>query len=162
MDISQIARAIDLFALAFVFGATVWFFFVQSPVLLKKLGREQFVPIQMRLIAVLFKTLTISLFIMLGASAGHSLLSSYTTIAAGIALVAVLINKFVVLPRALRAGGQSRADIKGKDKNSEGSTANFAVEGVGNRTKLLHRLVVLFVVIMLGGVAVHGIGLVAA
>ena len=79
MDISQIARAIDLSALAFVFGATAWFFFVQSPVLLKKLGREQFVPIQMRLIAILFKTLTISNFIMFGASAGHSPLSSYTT-----------------------------------------------------------------------------------
>lgn len=159
MDISQFARVIDLFALAFVFGATAWFFFVQSPVLLKKLGREQFVPIQMRLIAVLFKTLTISVFIMFGASAGHSPLSSYTTIASGIALVAVLINKFVVLPRALKAGGQGRADIKGKD--NEGSTANFAAVGVGNRTKLLHRLVVLFVVIMLAGVAVHGFGLVA-
>ena len=159
MDISHIARALDLFALVFVFGSTVWFFFVQSPVLLKKLGREQFVPIQMRLIVVLLKTLTISLFIMLGASAGHSPFSSYPTIAAGIALVAVLINKFAILPRALRAGGQGRADIKGKD--SEGSTASFAVEGVGNRTKSLHRLVVLFVVIMLGGVTVHGIGLVA-
>ena len=73
--------------------------------------------------------------------------------------MAVLINKFVVLPRALKAGGQGRADIKGKD--SEGSTANFAAEGVGNRTKTLHRLVVFFVVIMLGGVAVHGFGLVA-
>ena len=157
MNTLQIVRVIDLFALAFVFGATAWFFFVQSPVLLKKLGREQFVPIQMRLTIVLFKTLTLLLIVMFGASVGHSQLSSYTTIAAGIALVAVLINKFVVLPRALKAGGQGRTDIKGKD--SEGSTANFAAEGVGNRTKLLHRFVVLFVLIMLGGVVVHAFGL---
>ncbi len=76
----QFVRVIDLFAVAFVFGATIWFFFVQSPVLLKKMGREQFVPIQMRLTVVLFKSLTISLFIMTGASAGHSPLNSYTTI----------------------------------------------------------------------------------
>ncbi len=76
MNILQIARTIDFFALAFVFGATAWFFFVQSPVLLKKLGREQFVPIQMRLTVVLFRTLIVFLFIMFGASSVHSLLDS--------------------------------------------------------------------------------------
>ncbi len=159
MIASQIARAIDLFALAFVFGATAWFFFVQSPVLLKTLGRERFVPIQMRLTVVLFKALMIAVLVMVGASLGHSPLGSATTIAAGTALAAVLINRFGVLPRALRAGGQSRTDIKGQD--SEGSAANFASKGVGNRTKLLHRLVVLFVVIMLGGTVVHAIRLLA-
>jgi hypothetical protein len=160
MNIPQIARAIDLFALAFVFGATTWFFFVQSPVLLKKLGREQFVPIQMRLTVVLFRALNILLLVMLGAAAGHSSFGSATTLAAGIALVAGLVNQFVVLPRALKAGGQSRMDIKGKD--SEGSTASFASKGVGDRTQWLHRLVVLFVVIMLVGVVVHGIRLLVA
>ena len=159
MYMMQIARAIDLFALAFVFGATGWFFFVQSPVLLKTLGREQFVPIQMRLTVVLFKALNVSLFVMLVASVGHSPLGSSSTIAAGTALIAGLINKFYVLPKALKAGGKSRMDIRGKD--NEGSTGNFASEGVGNRTKLLHRLVVLFVVIMLCGVVVHGIRLLA-
>ena len=159
MNISQIARAIDLFTLSIVLGATVWFFFVQTPVLLKKLGRERFLPIQMNLTVVLFKTLTILIFIMFVASIGHMPLSSLTTVAAGIAFVVVLINKFAILPKALKAGGQSRTDIKGKD--SEGSTTNFVAEGAGNRTKLLHRLVVLFVVLMLSGVVVHAFGFLA-
>ena len=153
MNIQQIAQAVDQFALAFVFGATAWFFFVQSPVLLKKIGREKFVPIQMMLTVVLFRTLTVLLFVMLGATTVYSPLGSVTTIAAGVALMAGLINQFVVVPRALKAGGQSRREIKGKD--SDVSTAGFASEGAGNRTQGLHRLVVLFVVIMLGGVIVH-------
>ena len=28
MDMQQLARGVDLFASAFVFGATVWFFFI--------------------------------------------------------------------------------------------------------------------------------------
>lgn len=160
MNIPQIARAIDLFALAFVFGATTWFFFVQSPVLLKRLGREKFVPIQMQLTVVLFRALSVLLLIMFVAAAGHSPFGSATALAAGIALVAGLINQFVVVPRALKAGGQGRREIKGKD--SEGSTASFASEGAGARTQWLHRLVVVFVVIMLGGVVVHGTGFLAS
>jgi L-asparagine transporter-like permease len=157
MNSLQIAIVVDLSASAFVFGANVWFFFVQSPVLLKKLGREQFVPIQMKLTIVLFKTLVVVLLVMFAASTLHSSLDSATTLAAGIALAAGLMNQFVVVPRALRAGGQSRAEIKSKD--SEGSTFHFASKGVGERTQWLHRLVVMFVVIMLGGVAVHGVRL---
>lgn len=160
MNIPQFTQVIDLLALAFVFGATTWFFFVQSPVLLEKLGRENFVPVQMQLTIVLFRTLSVGLLIMLVASVGHSPFGSATTLAAGIAMVAGLINQFVVVPRALKAGGQSRRDIKGKD--SEGSTAGFASEGAGARTQWLHRLVVLFVVLMLGGVVVHGISLLGA
>lgn len=48
MDLVQIARLIDLLALAFVVGSTSWFFFVQSPGLLARMGREAFVPLQMR------------------------------------------------------------------------------------------------------------------
>lgn len=114
MNIPQIARAIDLFALAFVFGATTWFFFVQSPVLLKRLGREKFVPIQMQLTVVLFRALSVVLLIILGASAGHSPFGSATTLAAGIALVAGLINQFVVVPRALKAGGRVVGTSKAK------------------------------------------------
>lgn len=157
MNIPQIARAIDFFATAFVFGATAWFFFVQSPVLLKMQGREKFVPIQMRLTVVLFRVLTALLLVMFAASVLHSPLGSPTTLPAGIAVLAVLINQFIVVPRALKAGGQSRSEIKGKD--GAGSTAHFASEGVGNQTQGLHRLVVLFVVLMLGGVVVHGLSL---
>lgn len=160
MNLPQIARTLDLFAMAFVFGATAWFFFVQSPVLLKMLGRDKFVPIQMRLTGVLFSLLTVLLLLMLAAALGHSPLDSGTTLTAAIALVAGVINKFVVVPRALKAGGQNRTDIKGKD--AEASTTTFASEGVGHQTQALHRLVVSFVVIMVVAVVAHGIRLLGA
>ena len=72
---------------------------------------------------------------------------------ASVAATAGLLNRYVVVPRALRAGGRSRAQIKGKDH--EGSTAGFASYGAGAATKLMHRLVVAFVVVMLGGVVGH-------
>lgn len=159
MNISAIFLSIDWLATAFALGATAWFFFVQSPVLLKMLGREKFVPIQMRLTFVLFRLLTILLLMVLMACLAHSTMTAPTTLAAAIALMAVLINQFYGVPRALRAGGQSRTDIKGKD--SEGTTLHFASEGVGNRTQYLHRLVVLFVLLMVIGLIVHGINLLA-
>ena len=59
MTLVQVAQILDVFASSFAFGATVWFFFVQSPVLLKRLGRETFVPIQMGLTVTLFQVLTV-------------------------------------------------------------------------------------------------------
>ena len=160
MNFLQIARVIDLLALAFILGATAWFFFIQSPTLLKMMGREKFVPVQVRLTHVLFKSLTVFLLLMLVASVGHSSLPSVASCSAVIALAAGLLNRFVVLPRAFRAGGQSRVEIKGKDQ--EASAASFASEGTGQRTRVLHRLVVLLVLLMVAGVVTHGIRLLAA
>ncbi len=154
MDLTQIARLIDLLALAFVVGATSWFFFVQSPTLLARMGREKFVPLQMRLTVVLFRALSVALFVIAGATVVHSAALSTAAASAAIALAGGLINKYVVVPRALKAGGRSRAEIKNKD--DEASVGGFASEGAGNRTRLMHRLVVLFVVVMLGGAVVHG------
>jgi hypothetical protein len=154
MDLLQFARAIDLAALAFVFGATCWFFFVQSPLLLQKLGRDRFVPIQMRLTRVLFQLLAVLLLFVLCATAVHSPVESVSMVTAGVAALGGLVNHFVIVPRALRAGGRSRADIKGKDHQA--TTTSFASEGAGARTAILHRLVVLFVVVMLVGVVGHG------
>ena len=154
----QAVKGADLLASSFIIGATIWFFFIQSPVLLKKLGRERFVPIQMRLTIVLFKTLSAALLLMLGASFWHSSVWSATTLAAAVATAAGLINWIYVVPKALRAGGRSIAEIRGKD--SEGSLEGFTSEGVGTKTKTLHRLVVLFVVIMVGGTIYHGLELV--
>jgi hypothetical protein len=150
------ARVIDLLATSFAFGATAWFFFVQSPVLLKRLGREKFVPIQMGLTVVLFRTLTAATALVVLATAlqGHPPQSS-PMLTALVALAGSLINQLVVVPRALRAGGASRQDLKGKDRDA--STAAFASEGAGNRTRLLHRLVVLFVVVMLAGLVLHAV-----
>ncbi len=160
MDLVQIARHIDLFASATVIGATAWFFFVQSPVMLGRTGRESFVPLQMRLTIVLFKTLQALLLAAAAAAAMHSPLGSWVVVTAGIGLLGGLINQHIIVPRALRAGGRSRKDIKGKDH--EGTTAGFASHGAGERTKSLHRLVVVFVVVMLAGTGMHLVTLVGA
>ena len=160
MDFARIAAHIDLFASATVIGATVWFFFVQSPVLLRRTGRESFVPLQMRLTVVLFKTLQALLLAAAVAAAVHSPLGSWVVVTAGIGLLGGLINQHFIVPRALKAGGRSRKDIKGKDH--EGSTAGFASRGAGERTKLFHRLVVVFVVVMLAGTGTHLVTLLAA
>ena len=159
MDLSQVAKHVDLFASATIFGATVWFFFVQSPVMLKRAGRESFVPMQMKLTVVLFKTLQTLLLLAATAAAIHSPLSSAVVLTAGVGLLSGLINRHIIVPRALKAGGRSRKDIKGRD--DEGSTASFASHGAGERTKTLHRLVVLFVAVMLGGVGAHLVTLVS-
>ncbi len=155
MNLAAVAQVLDLLTLAFVFGATAWFFFVQSPVLLARLGRERFVPLQMRLTVVLFKVLGVALLLMMGTTLVHSPLASMATVTAALALAGGLINRYVVVPRALRAGGRSIKGLAGNDE--EGSTAGFASEGAGHETRLLHRLVVLFVVIMLAGVVGHGV-----
>lgn len=159
MDTQTIARGIDLLAMAFAFGATVWFFFVQSPALFRRLGREAFVPVQMRLIVVLFGALTPALAVMLIASMVHaSSLGSASVLTAAVALAACVIERWVIVPRALRAGGRSRRDIAGRD--ADGTVTDFASIGAGNRTKALHRLVVLLVVVMLAGIVPHGLALV--
>ncbi|MCH9680472.1 MAG: DUF4149 domain-containing protein [Deltaproteobacteria bacterium] len=154
MHIQHLAQFADALAMAAVLGATVWFFFVQSPVLLSKMGREKFVPLQMRLTVVLFRTLTVLLLVGAAASLVHSPLASWATVTAGVAVLGGLFNRYVMVPRALQAGGRSRADIKGKD--AEGSVTGFASEGAGNRTRTRHRLVVAWVVVMLVGVVGHG------
>jgi len=149
------ARAVELFAMATVFGATVWFFFIQSPVLMKHLGREAFVPLQMRLTVVLFQSLEALLFAMVGAALLTNDKTSPAVLSACVALLGGLINKYAIVPLALQAGGRTLKDIK--DKDHEGSTAGFASEGGGSKTKTLHRTVVLFVVIMLAGTVWHGL-----
>jgi hypothetical protein len=161
MAFARIAQIVDLLATAFVFGACVWFFFVQSPPLLKAMGRDKFVPIQMRLTALLFQALTVTLIIALAASALHSSPASWTTLSLAAAVAAVLINKFVVLPQAFRAGGQSRVEAKSAQQ-SDPTVASFASEGLGNRTRTLHRLVVAFVIVMLAAVVTHAVLLLAA
>lgn len=151
----NVARTVDLLATAFVFGATAFFFFVQTPVLLKRMGREKFVPLQMRLVVALFQALMVALVLMTVAALVQSQRADRATIAAGVALLGGAVNRFLILPSALRAGGQSRRDIAGKD--DEGTTAGFASDGAGAKTKVLHRAVVLLVLVMLAGTIVHGL-----
>lgn len=156
-DVTHVARVVDLFTMAFVFGSTAWFFFIQSPVLLAQVGRAKFVPMQMRLTVALFRSLVVASLVMFAAALVHGPLVSTMTIAAGVAVAGAVVNKYVVVPRALEAGGRSRSALEGKDH--EGSTAGFAADGAGARTRLMHRLVVAFVVLMLGGAVAHGVAL---
>ncbi len=145
-----------LLSAAFVFGTTAWFFFVQAPVLLARLGRERFVPIQMMATKTLGKVLVAATALTLAAAAagaGAGFAGSPLVWSAALALFGALVNERVVITRALKAGGRGRVEVRGKD--AEASTVGFAADGVGDATATMHRLVVLFVVVMLGGVVWH-------
>jgi hypothetical protein len=151
---SDIARFVDGLTLAFAVGSTAWFFFIQSPVLIKKLGRDRFVPIQMRLTKVLFKSLSISLAIMVVASvyAGW-VLGSKLILTAIVGCLAALINTYIVVPKALQAGGQGLRESQPESEQT--SVTNFASLGAGQASRFWHRTVVLFVVMMLMGLLPH-------
>lgn len=153
---TPIATTIDMLATAFVFGTTVWFFFVQAPFMLKKMGREAFVPVQMMLTRLLGRVLVAGTAIMLVAAlvaTGEAV--SALVVTAAVALFGALVNQRVLIPRALRAGGRGHREIRGRD--ADASTADFASKGVGQATARLHRMVVLFVVVMLAGVVPHAL-----
>ena len=150
MELNALIQLLGHACFAAAFGATLWFFFVQSPTLLRKMGRDAFVPLQMRLTVVLFRFLSVVLLIGLAATAATRGLHALPVRCASLAVAAVLINTFVVVPRALRAGGRGRQEVRGRDH--EGTVTHFASAGVGQSTKIFHRLVVLFVVVMLLGI----------
>ncbi len=154
----NLALIMDLLFSSFVLGATVWFFFVQSPALIKWMGRDKFVPIQMRLTKILFKTLSIIMVITTFFTALHTGLSlNPGLISVLIALGGTLFNTYYVIPRALKAGGKGR--IEEKDQSNDKSVGTFAVEGSGPSAKFWHLMVVGFVVVMLGGLIPHMITL---
>jgi hypothetical protein len=157
--LNNIARVVDLLALSLVLGTTVWFFFVQAPVLIKRMGSERFVPLQMRMTILFFNFLIVVVPVLLAASIarGGSLLAT-PVVGSAVALVAVLINTYAVVPRALKAGGHSRTEVH--DEQASKSVARFASEGAGKPAKVWHRLVVVFVVVMLGGLLPHAFELV--
>lgn len=153
---AHIALILDLLLLAFALGATIWFFFVQTPVLLKSMRKEKFLPMQMRLTRALFKALAIAVPLMFATTLIHGADQLWVHVAsAGLAMLAALINAFVVVPRALRAGGRALRDER-KTKEDDRSTTAFVSHGGGDESKVWHRLVVVFVVVMLGGLIGHG------
>ncbi|CAM9936470.1 unnamed protein product [Heterosigma akashiwo] len=144
---------IDILASGFIFGATVWVFFIQSPVLFNFLGREKFVPPMMRLTKALFHwSLPAASFISVlcsGANKKHTLNLVFPLIS----LVSVTINALVVVPRALKAGKSTAAMRKGDRTND---TASFVVDGgAKSSTKFYHQSVVLFVLFMTAGTVLH-------
>ena len=153
---TTIARGVDLFAMSVVLGATAWFFFIQSPMLFKSMSRERFLPLQMRLTVLFFNAMTILLGVMLaGAAVQPGSVLGWPTITAAVAFVAVGINKLIIVPMALRAGGRSMGKREGQGET--GTAVDFANGGAGQSTKALHRAVVAMVVVMVAGLVAHGI-----
>jgi hypothetical protein len=154
----SIALIIDMFAMSFAFGSTVWFFFVQSPAMFKHVVREEFVPLQMRMGKLLFTSALVALALLVAASVVQSgSVTAWGSVAAAAALLFGALNKFFIFPMALRAGGESHQMKEGRGET--GSPVEFASEGAGKSATAKHRLVVLFVVAMVAGLVTHGISL---
>ena len=152
--LTNIVRTINFLTLAYVFGSTVWFLFIQSPALVNRIGRDRFVPLQMGLVGVLFRSLSVALLIMtVAALALEQNVLSGPVLSAATALAAALINHFFVVPRALKHGGRSLREEVTEDEQK--SVSRFASEGGGEATRFWHRVLIIFVVIMLAGVVLH-------
>ncbi len=158
--LNNIIRTINFLTLAYVFGSTVWFLFIQSPALVKRIGRDRFVPLQMSLVGVLFRSLTAALLVMtVAALVLEQNVLSGPVLSAATALGGALINHFFVVPRALKHGGRSLREEVTVDEQK--SVSRFASEGGGEATRFWHRVLVLFVVVTLAGVVLHAVYLVA-
>ncbi len=159
-SITQVAYALDLALWAFSFGGTAWFFFVQSPMLLKWMGKERFLPIQMKMASVLFKALALSVPLMFATTLIHGQEDFWLhAVTSGVAMLGALTNAFIVGPRALRAGGSSLRDVRSGEEKDQ-SVGGFVSVGGGQASKVWHRLVVVFVLMMMGGLVAHAVVLV--
>mmetsp|Transcript_38217 Transcript_38217/g.92204 ORF Transcript_38217/g.92204 Transcript_38217/m.92204 type:complete len:178 (+) Transcript_38217:47-580(+) len=161
---STVALFGDVICNSYVVGASVWYFFLSSPVMMKSLGREKFVPVMMSLMKVFFTSCCVSLSVSLALTYLHTKgqVGSASFLSQLVGLSGALLNKFVIGPNALAAGKASMGERKGKDADS--SLSKFASDGgFGGKggTKFWHRTVVVFVFVMLGGVLVHLHGVVA-
>eukprot|EP00040_Diaphanoeca_grandis_P040314 m.261676 g.261676 ORF g.261676 m.261676 type:complete len:157 (+) comp42799_c0_seq1:333-803(+) len=132
---------------------TVWFFFIQSPFLFKRLGRKQFVPIMMQITQLFFDTMMVLCFALLAVSATRVGMSGQTQ-AALASVVATTLNWGFVVPRALAAG---RGSMKERSDNPDSKSAtDFVIEGGSKtQTKTLHQTVVAVVFMTVGSVATH-------
>lgn len=132
---------------------TVYFFFIQSPYLFKRLGRAKFVPIMMQMTKLFFNVQVLLGAALVALSFARAQFSG-TTIAAMAALVATLTNWGFVVPRALAAG---RASTKERNENPDSHSAtDFAIEGGSKtQTKTLHQTVVAVVFANVGAMAFH-------
>eukprot|EP00529_Nitzschia_sp_RCC80_P032966 CAMPEP_0113500284 /NCGR_PEP_ID=MMETSP0014_2-20120614/32229_1 /TAXON_ID=2857 /ORGANISM="Nitzschia sp." /LENGTH=127 /DNA_ID=CAMNT_0000394575 /DNA_START=202 /DNA_END=585 /DNA_ORIENTATION=+ /assembly_acc=CAM_ASM_000159 len=78
----------------------------------------------------------------------------------GLAWLAISINKFLVVPQALKAGARSHAERKGDNSKD---VKSFVVQGGSKtETKTWHQTVVLFVLVMTGALVAHTVSAAAA
>mmetsp|Transcript_22599 Transcript_22599/g.33047 ORF Transcript_22599/g.33047 Transcript_22599/m.33047 type:complete len:162 (-) Transcript_22599:140-625(-) len=149
---------LDILCLGLVLGATVFFFFVQSPKLLLFMGREKFVVIQMRITSWFFLYIQFPLLVCLGCSLYKG--DTFSLISSSVALFGGLVNYIFVVPQALKAGKASAGERKGRD--SEGTLQKVVIDGAGNSTRFWHQTVVFFVVVMVVGLIMHAYDIAAS
>jgi uncharacterized membrane protein YgcG len=164
MDSTTALLSVDLLMTGFAAGTTVFFFFIQSPLLIKRLGREKFVPIMMALTKLFFQVMfptvtTIALTSVLINQKLQSPVPGSSLMLALTAWLAVAINHFLCVPMALQAGARSHQERKGDNGKD---LTDFAVSGGSkssgggkSQTKTLHQTVVVFVLIMTAALVAH-------
>lgn len=148
--------ALDQLFAGFTIGVTIWHFFLQAPTLMKIMGKEKFVPLMMQLTRLWVKVMFVSSTALLATA----IWLSYTGIVSSVKLylvvigwLAILTNRFIVVPAALKAGARSTRQRKGDNSKD---IQEFAVSGGGRtETKTLHQTVVVFVLIMVGAFVGH-------
>jgi hypothetical protein len=119
------------------------------------MGREKFVPIMMQMTRVWVRTMFYSVTGLLLVSwiiqqQFQSSLKHYIVL---VAWLAILANRFVIVPRALKAGAKSHDERKGDNTKD---VKDFVVQGGSKtETKTLHQAVVLCVLIMAGALLAH-------
>jgi hypothetical protein len=134
---SHVAAVVDEFAFALVLGSLGWFFFVQTPVLMKRMGRDRFVPLQLSLVKPLFRTVLV--LVSVGAVAAYLSTTAHHALgSAAASWVLSVVLLFVVAPRAMRAGGASLAEWL--DPEGQKALGRFTVDGGGDSTKVWHRV----------------------
>ena len=144
---------LDLSLSAGILFITVWFFFLQSPFLFNRLGRQRFVPIMMQITQLYFKVITMLNVAVFALSFVRVQLHAQT-VAAGFALFATLINHFIIVPKALQAGRSSMKERVDNDDTSK--VKDFVIDGgAKHSTKVWHQTVVAFVFAMVGGHVLH-------
>ncbi|MFZ5438813.1 MAG: DUF4149 domain-containing protein [Myxococcota bacterium] len=134
-------HSLGLLAAGLSIGSVVWVFLVQAPWLTRKLGRDAFVPLMMKLVPPLLVLTGAASVVMLATSPGeHHLVLAGGSL--GLTLLAA-----AVMPRALRAGAQSLRERL--EVSAEHSSARFLADGGGAASRLWHRVLGLSVVALL-------------
>jgi hypothetical protein len=158
----------DVLLTGFTVGTTVWFFFVQSPFLFNLMGREKFVPNMMQMTRLWVSTmfLSVSALVTVCLAAPYVLGSSATTASSitlngcllGLSWLAIAVNKFIIVPKALKVGAKSHNERKGDNSKD---VKSFVVQGGSKtQTKTLHQTVVVFVLLMTVALVAHTVVLI--
>jgi hypothetical protein len=138
-SLNSLLSPIGLIAAALSVGALGWFFFIQTPLLSKRLGRDRFVPLQMSLMRPLFNTVAVASSVQLVVTLA-TVHTHLQPLAATVSLSLTLLLVGVVVPRALRAGGRSLAQPLSVE--AQHAAGRFIADGGGDASRWWHRAVV--------------------